>query len=80
MIQNQVSHRNSVSERHPKIAAHHFPDVCMKLRKETLIKPVVGPEFGYQFRGCATHIPDHCRHGIARCYVDQHKIQNDDSQ
>ena len=52
----------------------------MKLRKETLIKPIVRAEFGYQFRGCTTHIPDHCRHRIPRGYVDQDKIQNDNGK
>ena len=52
----------------------------MKLGKETLVEPVIGPEFGHQFRGCTTHIPNHCRHRIARCNVDEHEIQNDNGQ
>ena len=80
MIQNQVSHRNTVGERNTKIPAHHFPDMGMKLRKETLVEPIIRPEFGHQFRGCTTHIPNHRRHRIARGDVDQDKIQNNNGQ
>ena len=80
VVQDQISHGDTVGKRDSKIPSHHFPDMSMKLGKEILIKPVVRPEFRHQFRSCTTHVPNHCCHRITGGYVDQHEIQHNNGE